>query len=425
MVLGICYFCEASRICNWLNSSPIVDMNQIGQKEYLKNATRGLLIPALALLFVLTGFMVLSFNENMAETISKSYILPIENLGLWFFLILAVLCAPIIEEICFRLWIRDKYYWGILLMMAFILVSFEDIYLRVSTLILVASILLYFKKLKHWLRGHPTFVLLISAMLFSLVHSVNFKELHFAHFWLFLVFLGLGMIFGLARLRFGLWAAILLHFAYNFMVTAPLLPSLTTTHERIGNATFTAHGVFDSENEFSRLESKICLQCSREKLIQSVASKIYPDDIVVFKTDDNSFAKYSMESDLPFDYNSIMAGLEQHFQLRLDTTSAYVKTIQISLKVNPEFAFNADNVLKHRPKSMNDRMVTGLGALRAYFEKNYQVKINCIENCEEMLVFPVSDDLSLEENLLKLSNLDILTYAISESELRVVTISSM
>lgn len=382
-----------------------------------------LLIIALSSFLILLGFLVLALDETAYKVISESYLFPIEEIGIWLFLPLVLVFAPVVEEACFRLWLRPKHFWGIFLSLAFLVLSVQNLFFLILTVLLVVLIAVYFKRLKPLVGNYSAIAMMISGLLFSLVHAGNFSELHFAHFWLFLIYLGLGTMLGLARLRFGLWAAILLHFSYNLLVTVPVLPSWKGSTMQFENAILTEHGMFEDNARNTDFERQLCNECSVEKLIQTLAYRVFPEALVVVEMDgDVSFKKYTLEASDPMDHESILAGLNERFQIRMDTTYEVEDEVRISFLNNPEFEYSPENILKHRTTGLDGRTFPGPKFLIPDLEREYGVKIDCTENCDAELVLPIKYSLSVEQNLTNLAGLGLINYRISKRKMEVITI---
>ncbi|MCA1750929.1 MAG: lysostaphin resistance A-like protein [Cryomorphaceae bacterium] len=380
---------------------------------------------AISTAFVLTGFLALTLDEAAADALSETYILSITDFGLWPFLVFVLVLAPVLEEVCFRLWIRERYFGGVFLMVAVLFISIDGIILRVLVTLLVIPTIVYYKRLKRAVSLYPTAAILTAALFFSFAHAFNFSEIHFAHFWLFMIFLGLGSIFGLIRLRFGLWAAVLLHLFYNLLVTIPILPPWSGSAQQIENAVLIEHGIFNSKNESADYENVVCKNCPSETLLQKVAREAYPEALIVLdSSEEPTFAKFTLKSEFPVDFQSILGVLESRFELKIKITRKDRDEILIQFIEHPDFGFSTENLVKHRPKTIDGRSFSHARSFAAHLENEYAVKLTCIENCDAALVLPFRSGLSLDENLNNLADLGLIEYTSGKRKMQVVTISS-
>jgi len=378
----------------------------------------------LSVLLVLVGFSVLVVSETASDVISESYLLSPLDLGLWFFVVLVVLVAPLFEEFFFRLWLKPKYLWGIVLMVTFSVVSLEIKAIGIGLALITVVVLFYYRKSQEQLKKYPLIGVVISGFLFSLLHSANFTELYFAHFWLFLIFLGLGMIFGLTRLRFGLWAAIFCHAFYNLLVTWPTLPDWNESSLEFENSVLIEHGIFDNATLINNMENSLCNHCPIDKLIFTLAYKAYPDALIVVESGNEvSFTQYSLESVAPNEYELILEDIERHFNTKTEMNFQLVEEVQLSFICNSEYEPTTENFVKHRAKSLDGITFSAVRMLIPHLEMEYGVKLNCLQNCDAMLVLPIEHSLSLEENLQQLSGKGLIEYSIEKRKVKVVTIS--
>lgn len=374
--------------------------------------------------FILTGFIALTIDEAAADALSETYILSITELGLWVFLFCVLVLAPVLEEVCFRLWIKEKYFGGVFLMLAVLFISMEGIALRVLVSLLALPIIVYYKSLKHAVSLYPTTAVLAAALFFSFAHAFNFSEIHFAHIWLFMIFLGLGTLFGLARLRFGLWAAVLFHLSYNLLVTISVLPPLSGGTQQIENAVLIEYGIFNDKTESRDYEKVVCMNCPSETLVYKVACEAYPDALIVLDSrEEPTFAEFTLKSDFPVDYQSILGVLESRFEFKINMNTEVRDEIKIKFIGHPDFEFNTENLIKHRPKTFGGKSFSHPWLLAAYIEEQYAFKVTCIEDCDTAFVLPFRSGLSLEENLINLADLGLIEYTFGKREMQVVRIS--
>ncbi|WP_409432577.1 type II CAAX prenyl endopeptidase Rce1 family protein [Litorimonas sp. RW-G-Af-16] len=161
------------------------------------------------------------------------------------FVVMAIVYAPIIEELLFRSWLRKS--WGILMVMPlllcgsaiFILSRAASEFPMVSYAGILAIITAFGFYLPRYVstRGEPVlhdraarrvfpYVFWAMAVLFGLIHLGNFTDegLGLLAVIVILPQFVMGAVLGFVRMRFGLIAAILFHAAYNaIMVTLTTL----------------------------------------------------------------------------------------------------------------------------------------------------------------------------------------------------------
>lgn len=404
-----------------INNFPVKMKQKIAFKSKVTVAT---LISSVVLMAV--GFSVLILSDTANDLISDTYLLVPQTFGIWVFLALVLLVAPVFEEFFFRLWLKPKYLWGIALMILFLAFSLGIVSLGIGLVVLTFPIFFYYRKAQNYLKNNALSAVVTSALVFSVAHSSNFSELYFVHFWFFLILFGLGMILGLTRLRFGLWAAVLCHFIYNLLVTMPVMPDLRSTSVEFEQATLIEHGLFESESDVLAFDKQRCNRCDKRDLIFRVAYRVFPDALVKLDLDRNErpFETFSLGADKEVSYSEILNELTHHFSLKIEKAVEVTDEIQLNFFEKEEYAYTPENLVKHRPRSQGDFTSSSAKYFIEYIEKEYGVKVSCRTGCESSIVLAVQGGLSLEENLQHLSDKGLIEYCTTERECEVVIISS-
>ncbi len=145
--------------------------------------------------------------------------------NVWDFILTAVICAPVFEELLFRLPLRmNRITMGISTLLIFVVGVLTVIRGTEGTLILflvpllVVLILLYLKKIPF------KYVFYLSALLFGLAHFYNYTgESYFMLFFTIAVFVFYGTVLGFIRMKYGIQYSILLHMLINCLGILPRL----------------------------------------------------------------------------------------------------------------------------------------------------------------------------------------------------------
>ena len=171
------------------------------------------------------------------------------NLPPWQILLIVVLVGPIAEELMFRLWIIGTTRWLILFsgLIAWIGGSFFlkqlGLVATIPTIALIAviSLAVLIGLVRFWKSPVPGWYIRIfplvfwgQALLFGFVHVFNYAGDNQAAVLPFVLpqLVG-GLIWGYARIRYGWWANIAMHMAYNLIAISGLIYMLLMRPEGI------------------------------------------------------------------------------------------------------------------------------------------------------------------------------------------------
>jgi membrane protease YdiL (CAAX protease family) len=188
----------------------------------------------LPITWLLTGYD--SFIEDGLSRELPSYV-AFEDDSFFEMLVFAVLIAPLFEEVLFRGWLTGKWKhlliggaWMIWIVFGSFIITIDDsdeagAMLAISMIVLLivtTSVLLVKRKdqrLSPVLEKQFAGTFWTSSAIFGLVHLTNYE---YDNYWLvipyvFPQFLA-GIVWGYARINYGLWAGILLHAASNFWI---------------------------------------------------------------------------------------------------------------------------------------------------------------------------------------------------------------
>ncbi len=151
--------------------------------------------------------------------------LPIEkpvrdNFTYWMGIFIVAIKAPIVEEIFFRLPLKKSntntlFLIGALVIYAFSIYykhgKFEPFNFFVVSFIILYFITILFQKIEIKFK----YFFYVSCLIFALLHMTNFSEINYITPLLVLPQLGLGLILGFIRMRYGFFYGILFHALVN------------------------------------------------------------------------------------------------------------------------------------------------------------------------------------------------------------------
>lgn len=181
----------------------------------------------LGLCTFLCGFLWLYFgvSEGIINTQRSFIFLALPPL---FTVLIAIVIAPLFEEIAFRGWLKqNRLVQFILSLVLFILYSWLFLPVYFIGVALMLGLFVYLNSKYEWLHIRWSYWtgILGSAIVFSLAHV--WGETGHVFFALLLLFFGMGLVLAYIRIAYGLRWSILLHFSYNLVLT---LPALTTVN---------------------------------------------------------------------------------------------------------------------------------------------------------------------------------------------------
>lgn len=185
--------------------------------------------------------IMLAFGVSMSNEMSDLFQRPV-----WELLLIVVIIGPIIEELMFRSWLSGSPrllipFSGLILWMA-LTYSYEQLgwpgpasigaaplLALIAIAVLIGVIALWKKPVPGWYVRIFPLVFWSQALLFGSVHIFNYAGDNPAALLPFVLpqIVG-GLIWGYARIRYGWWANIAMHMAYNLIATSGLVYILLT-----------------------------------------------------------------------------------------------------------------------------------------------------------------------------------------------------
>ncbi len=194
-----------------------------------------------AALAILLFPVMLAFDVSMSSSMSDLFGRPI-----WQLLIIVVIVGPIVEELMFRSWLSGSPRLlipvsGLMLWIA-LTYSYEQmgwpgpasmgtapLLALIAGAVLICVIILWKRPVPGWyVRIFPV-VFWVQALLFGSVHVFNYAGDNPAALLPFVLPQTVGgLIWGYARIRYGWWANMAMHMAYNLIATSGLVYVLLT-----------------------------------------------------------------------------------------------------------------------------------------------------------------------------------------------------
>jgi len=207
---------------------------------------------------IILGFIISFVMQIIGyDTTQNSVVELFKEAPIYFFIFMALIWAPIFEEITFRLGMKFSP-WKLALSLSFFIVvlfsssleffpalatvleRFSERYSIVSVILSIVLLVVLLtlvvkiiigryvgeKKMKKLYRKNFVSIFYGMTLLFGAVHILNFKN--FGEFWyvsflLFLPQLSVSFILGYVRMRYGIIWSMLIHFFYNSFFTLPLV----------------------------------------------------------------------------------------------------------------------------------------------------------------------------------------------------------
>tara|TARA_R110001606_G_scaffold165510_2_gene309959 strand:+ start:660 stop:1427 length:768 start_codon:yes stop_codon:yes gene_type:complete len=223
--------------------APTLSVGDSGGKGRLADVAWLLLLNGLIVLviaMILFPIMML-FGVEMSSEMSGLFKRPI-----WQIMLLVVFVGPITEELIFRIWVVGTPRWlaiflGLLawiggsyfLKQSGLMASGQNTAIAMITVIAIAVLVCL---IRFWKSSVPDWYVRIfplvfwgQALVFGFVHVFNYAgENAVALLPFVLPQLVGGIIWGYARVRYGWWANIVMHMAYNLIATSGLIYVLLT-----------------------------------------------------------------------------------------------------------------------------------------------------------------------------------------------------
>lgn len=185
--------------------------------------------------------IMLAFGVSMSSEMSDLFQRPV-----WQLLLIVVIIGPIVEELIFRAWLSGSPrlllpLFGLILWMA-LTYSYEQLgwsgpasmgatplLALIAGSVLIAVIAFWKRPVPGWYVRIFPLVFWSQALLFGSVHIFNYAGDNPVALLPFVLpqMVG-GLIWGYARIRYGWWANIAMHMAYNLIATSGLVYILLT-----------------------------------------------------------------------------------------------------------------------------------------------------------------------------------------------------
>jgi len=181
----------------------------------------GYLFLFILLYFGLAYFIRISFKEIDVFTLNKKNGVSFN----WFFFFKALVLAPLVEEIMFRLVFKPKRVYFLVILLPWLCVYF-NLYFFIFGLIVSAFLLFFlitkYEKVEKLFLKNFTVLVYSSSIVFGLIHITNY-DIEYSFIYIFLAFVfflpkiigGLSLIF--IRIKFGFVYAILTHSFFNLL----------------------------------------------------------------------------------------------------------------------------------------------------------------------------------------------------------------
>ena len=184
-----------------------------------------------SLFFILLGLDLITVDRYLFDGVTNKRTLML-------FLVSISLLGPIVEEVSFRLNIKTKNKWLLLISFLFasifIFLSFQIILFSLLFLAFLFSILFYLKSKKWYALDIQ---IIVTSVIFSLLHftgdSMVAEDL-VSLIIFFLYFLGMGLIFAWLRINYKFYSSVIAHILLNsFLMILAIYPSLNSETKTI------------------------------------------------------------------------------------------------------------------------------------------------------------------------------------------------
>ena len=184
-----------------------------------------------SLFFILLGLDLITVDRYLFDGVTNKRTLIVAIVSI-------SLLGPIVEEVSFRLNIKTKNKWLLLISFLFasifIFLSFQIILFSLLFLAFLFSILFYLKSKKWYALDIQ---IIVTSVIFSLLHftgdSMVAEDL-VSLIIFFLYFLGMGLIFAWLRINYKFYSSVIAHILLNsFLMILAIYPSLNSETKTI------------------------------------------------------------------------------------------------------------------------------------------------------------------------------------------------
>ena len=188
-----------------------------------------------SILAILSGILISIIIARFGVAPENAVEQVLEDASPWAFAFLAVIAAPVLEELLFRLPItrykRDLWLWlGLMPLLVWVVFGFTPLIVSIMlVLMLIGGVMLFLiKKERFQFLVHKSFPLLVylTSVIFGLIHLGNYSGLPWLSGGIVIFVLPqliIGFLLAFARVRLGFLSTILLHALHNGSITLPIL----------------------------------------------------------------------------------------------------------------------------------------------------------------------------------------------------------
>ncbi|WP_134089938.1 CPBP family intramembrane glutamic endopeptidase [Olivibacter sp. XZL3] len=228
---------------------------------------------------------------------------PLLNMRLWVYLLFAIIVAPLLEELIFRLPLRYHQNW---------------LWRKIERLFgLEPSV--------FWKKNYR-YILYTCVLLFGVIHLVNYSNSEFFFYLIAPVIVGSqlfgGLILSYTRLKLGFWWSVVKHGLWNALV---ILLSLTFFHnkevvritEKDVNLSLHELGYLDKKAQsfkISRLENGLIdfLEVSNSSVQQLIDSLYLDDELKVLN---DTWISLKLQAPEGYDQQALLRVLKEQYQI--------------------------------------------------------------------------------------------------------------
>lgn len=281
------------------------------------------------------------------------------------FIFISVIAVPIAEETVFRIWVlksKLSLVFSILGILGFTYFTFNSTVIVIVLIVLFIGIFIVSLKTAN----NPFFWLLVTSLLFSVVHLPNFSMVSFGVFGIAVQLFGLGLIFGTLGLWFGFQYSILSHILYNLIVAFLVIQPFSEKTE-----TLSANGkqiVIQKIPIFGKANKRDCPiaapNCITGRKTEIIGQLLPQTGDVRYNPSRIDFAKYTVHT-TPADSligSKLIDILINHWKIKFDTAlvSSYVLSIHQLKELD----------------STKDHYETKLVDFAKYLENKFKIPVN-------------------------------------------------
>lgn len=244
-----------------------------------------------SLFFILLGLELIDVNRYLFDGVTSKKSLIVAIIYISFF-------GPVIEEVSFRLNIKTRNKW--LLVISLVMASHMFIFLDIISFLilftaLLISVLFYFKSKKSFALDVQ---IIVTSIIFSLVHfagdSIVAENLVSLGIF-FLYFLGMGLIFAWLKINYKFYSSVIAHILLNsLLIIVAVFPSINSETKKAEcnelQFSYTERHIFNNEGSSAFLK--------QDTLVLKNTNIIYMLDL--YLKDEDVKSKYIQTNGLIF-----------------------------------------------------------------------------------------------------------------------------